>query len=171
MPQNPTQAEQTGKPQTALTPAHGQGPTFCAGCLPEKSSSGTEPALSGVETASKAGLTTSKQAELPARNIPGKRFLISPSAATISNACPLKNSSLVRSHSRRRAQEWDGQAMPAWVVYLKDADDISQFPRPPGSDTLVLRYEDIRVQKTVKSSVLRQMNMDKANCRDPLNPA
>ena len=51
----------------------------------------------------------------------------------------------------------------SWVVYLKDADEISRFLALLGASRSVLRYEDIRVQKTVKSSVLRQMNMDKAN--------
>ena len=51
----------------------------------------------------------------------------------------------------------------AWVVYLKDADQISQFLALLGASRAMLRYEDIRVQKNVKSSVQRQMNMDKAN--------
>ena len=51
----------------------------------------------------------------------------------------------------------------AWVVYIKDADNISQFLALLGATRSMLQYEDIRVQKTVKSSVLRQMNMDKAN--------
>ncbi|HHY12463.1 MAG TPA: DNA-binding protein WhiA [Firmicutes bacterium] len=51
----------------------------------------------------------------------------------------------------------------AWVVYLKDADEISKFLALLGASRSVLQYEGIRVQKTVKSSVQRQVNMDKAN--------
>ena len=51
----------------------------------------------------------------------------------------------------------------AWVVYLKDADEISKFLVLLGGWRTVLQYEGIRVQKTVKGSVQRQVNMDRAN--------
>ncbi len=51
----------------------------------------------------------------------------------------------------------------SWVVYLKDADEISEFLTLLGASRSVLQYEEIRVQKTIKSSVQRQVNMDKAN--------
>lgn len=51
----------------------------------------------------------------------------------------------------------------SWVVYIKDADRISQFLTLLGASRSVLHYEGVRVQKTLKSSVLRQVNMDRAN--------
>lgn len=51
----------------------------------------------------------------------------------------------------------------SWVVYIKDADHISQFLTLLGASRSVLQYEGVRVQKTLKSSVLRQVNMDRAN--------
>ncbi len=51
----------------------------------------------------------------------------------------------------------------AWVVYLKGADQISEFIAFLGGSRSVLQYENIRVQKSIKSSVQRQVNMDKAN--------
>lgn len=51
----------------------------------------------------------------------------------------------------------------SWVVYIKDADRISQFLTLVGASRAVLQYENVRVQKDLKSSVQRQVNMDRAN--------
>ncbi len=51
----------------------------------------------------------------------------------------------------------------AWVAYLKDGDDISEFLKAVGATATVLEYEDVRVMKSVKSSVQRLVNMDRAN--------
>lgn len=51
----------------------------------------------------------------------------------------------------------------SWVVYMKNGDEISEFLTMLGASLSVLKYEEIRVQKILKSSVQRQVNMDKAN--------
>ena len=50
-----------------------------------------------------------------------------------------------------------------WIVYMKNGDEISEFLTMLGASRSVLKYEEIRVQKALKSSVQRQVNMDKAN--------
>jgi DNA-binding protein WhiA len=49
------------------------------------------------------------------------------------------------------------------VAYLKDADEIAEFLRLTGAFQAVLDYENIRARKSLKSSVLRVVNMDRAN--------
>ncbi len=49
------------------------------------------------------------------------------------------------------------------VAYLKDADEIAEFLRITGAFQAVMDYEDIRARKSLKSSVLRMVNMDRAN--------
>ncbi|HHX28218.1 MAG: DNA-binding protein WhiA [Bacillota bacterium] len=49
------------------------------------------------------------------------------------------------------------------VAYLKDADEIAEFLRMTGAFQAVMDYEDIRARKSLKSSVLRVVNMDRAN--------
>jgi hypothetical protein len=51
----------------------------------------------------------------------------------------------------------------AWVVYLKHGDDVAEFLKAVGATVSVLEYEDVRVMKSVKSSVQRLVNMDRAN--------
>ncbi|HHW18745.1 MAG TPA: DNA-binding protein WhiA [Firmicutes bacterium] len=51
----------------------------------------------------------------------------------------------------------------AWVVYLKDSDEISKFLTILGAFRSVLEYENIRAKKNLKSSVQRLVNMDRAN--------
>ncbi|HPP60463.1 MAG TPA: DNA-binding protein WhiA [Bacillota bacterium] len=51
----------------------------------------------------------------------------------------------------------------AHIVYMKNGDQISQFLTMLGASRSVLEYEQIRVRKTVRGSVQRQINMDKAN--------
>lgn len=55
------------------------------------------------------------------------------------------------------------QRRSAWVIYLKDADDISSFLKAVGATASVLEYEDTRARKSLKSSVQRLVNMDRAN--------
>lgn len=55
------------------------------------------------------------------------------------------------------------QRRSAWVVYLKDGDEISGFLKVVGASKTVLDYENIRAQKSLKSSVQRLVNMDRAN--------
>jgi len=50
-----------------------------------------------------------------------------------------------------------------WVVYLKDGDDITGFLTAVGASKSVLDYENVRAQKSLKSSVQRLVNMDRAN--------
>ncbi|MGE5579896.1 MAG: DNA-binding protein WhiA [Bacillota bacterium] len=50
-----------------------------------------------------------------------------------------------------------------WVVYLKDGDDITVFLTAVGANKSVLDYENVRAQKSLKSSVQRLVNMDRAN--------
>jgi len=50
-----------------------------------------------------------------------------------------------------------------WVVYLKDGDDITGFLTAVGANKSVLDYENVRAQKSLKSSVQRLVNMDRAN--------
>jgi DNA-binding protein WhiA len=49
------------------------------------------------------------------------------------------------------------------VAYLKDADEIAEFLRLTGAFQAVLDYENIRARKSLMSSVLRVVNMDRAN--------
>lgn len=49
------------------------------------------------------------------------------------------------------------------VAYLKDADEIAEFLRIIGASQAVLDYEDVRARKSLKSSVQRLVNMDRAN--------
>jgi DNA-binding transcriptional regulator WhiA len=51
----------------------------------------------------------------------------------------------------------------SYVAYLKDADEIAEFLRITGAFQAVMDYEDIRARKSLKSSVLRMVNMDRAN--------
>jgi len=51
----------------------------------------------------------------------------------------------------------------AWVVYLKDGDDIAEFLKAAGATASVLKYEDMRARKSLKNSVQRLVNMDRAN--------
>ena len=51
----------------------------------------------------------------------------------------------------------------SWVAYLKDADQIAEFLGLIGASQAVLDYEDIRARKSLKSSVQRLVNMDRAN--------
>lgn len=51
----------------------------------------------------------------------------------------------------------------SYVAYLKDADEIAEFLRLTGAFQAVLDYENIRARKSLKSSVLRVVNMDRAN--------
>ncbi|MEX0974689.1 MAG: DNA-binding protein WhiA [Bacillota bacterium] len=55
------------------------------------------------------------------------------------------------------------QRRSAWVVYLKDGDEISEFLKTVGANKAVLDYENVRAQKSLKSSVQRLVNMDRAN--------
>ena len=170
MPQNPTQAEQNraSPKRQALTPGTRARPYLLRRLFYlRKKLSGTEPALSGVETASKAGLDDPRNRRSYLRGIFLVRgSLISPVRGHhLEIALPTQEqASLVR---KLIAGEGLKSGMvkrrSAWVVYLKDADDISQFLALLGATRSVLRYEEIRLQKTVKSSVLRQMNMYKAN--------
>jgi len=50
-----------------------------------------------------------------------------------------------------------------WVVYLKDGDEISAFLTAIGASKAVLDYENVRARKSLKSSVQRLVNMDRAN--------
>jgi len=49
------------------------------------------------------------------------------------------------------------------VAYLKDADGIAEFLRLTGASQAVLDYENVRARKSLMSSVLRVVNMDRAN--------
>lgn len=51
----------------------------------------------------------------------------------------------------------------SWVVYMKDADTISEFLKEIGATNAVLEYEDVRARKDLKSSIQRLVNMDRAN--------
>ena len=51
----------------------------------------------------------------------------------------------------------------SWVVYIKDGDDVAEFLKAVGAFASVLRYEDIRARKSLKGSVQRLVNMDRAN--------
>ncbi len=51
----------------------------------------------------------------------------------------------------------------AWVVYLKDADAISELLKLMGASGTVLEYENVRARKSLRGSVQRIVNMDKAN--------
>ena len=55
------------------------------------------------------------------------------------------------------------QRRSSWVVYLKGGDDISEFLKAVGATGSVLDYEDMRARKSLKSSVQRLVNMDRAN--------
>jgi len=50
-----------------------------------------------------------------------------------------------------------------WVVYLKDGDEISDFLTALGASKSVLDYQNVRAQKSLKISVQRLVNMDRAN--------
>ncbi len=50
-----------------------------------------------------------------------------------------------------------------WVVYLKDGDEISDLLSALGANKTVLDYENVRAQKSLKISVQRLVNMDRAN--------
>lgn len=50
-----------------------------------------------------------------------------------------------------------------WVVYIKDGDSISDLLKLLGSTQCVLEYENARAKKSLKSSVQRLVNMDRAN--------
>ncbi len=50
-----------------------------------------------------------------------------------------------------------------FVVYLKGGDRISEFLKLLGANQSVLYYENIRAGKSLKSSVQRIVNMDRAN--------
>jgi len=49
------------------------------------------------------------------------------------------------------------------VVYIKDGDQVAEFLKAVGAFSSVLRYEDIRARKSLKGSVQRLVNMDRAN--------
>ena len=51
----------------------------------------------------------------------------------------------------------------SYVVYIKDGDQIAEFLKAVGAFASVLRYEDIRARKSLKGSVQRLVNMDRAN--------
>ncbi len=55
------------------------------------------------------------------------------------------------------------QRRSSWVVYLKDGDEISGFLTAVGASRSVLDYENVRARKSLKSSVQRLVNMDRAN--------
>lgn len=50
-----------------------------------------------------------------------------------------------------------------WVVYLKDGDEIADFLTALGANKTVLDYQNVRAQKSLKISVQRLVNMDRAN--------
>jgi len=58
-----------------------------------------------------------------------------------------------------------------WVVYLKDSDEITQLLKALGASRAVLEYENVRVQKELKASVQRLVNMDGANVSRTVNAA
>jgi hypothetical protein len=49
------------------------------------------------------------------------------------------------------------------VVYLKDAGEICDLLKLMGASRAVFEYENVRVTKSLKSSVQRLVNMDEAN--------
>ncbi len=51
----------------------------------------------------------------------------------------------------------------SWVVYMKNAGHIVEFLKMTGASNSLLKYEDIRVRKSLKNSVQRLVNMDRAN--------
>lgn len=55
------------------------------------------------------------------------------------------------------------QRRTSWVVYLKDAGEICDLLKLMGASRAVFEYENVRVTKSLKSSVQRLVNMDEAN--------
>ncbi|MGI6643917.1 MAG: DNA-binding protein WhiA [Bacillota bacterium] len=55
------------------------------------------------------------------------------------------------------------QRRSAFVIYMKDGDQISEFLKQLGANQAVLRYENVRAAKSLKNSVQRIVNMDRAN--------
>jgi DNA-binding transcriptional regulator WhiA len=55
------------------------------------------------------------------------------------------------------------QRRTSFIVYMKDADDICEFLKIVGSSRAVLEYENIRAAKSLRNSVQRMVNMDRAN--------
>lgn len=51
----------------------------------------------------------------------------------------------------------------SWIVYMKNAAHIVEFLKMTGASNSLLQYEDIRVRKSLKNSVQRLVNMDRAN--------
>ena len=49
------------------------------------------------------------------------------------------------------------------MVYLKDAGEICDLLKLMGASRAVFEYENVRVTKSLKSSVQRLVNMDEAN--------
>ena len=49
------------------------------------------------------------------------------------------------------------------IVYLKDGEDISSFLALIGANNAVLRFEEIRVEKSARNSINRIVNCETAN--------
>ncbi len=50
-----------------------------------------------------------------------------------------------------------------WIVYMKSGDHIVEFLKMVGASAALLRYEDIRIRKSLKNDTQRLVNMDRAN--------
>ncbi len=55
------------------------------------------------------------------------------------------------------------QRRSSFVVYVKGGDQISEFLKLLGANQAVLHYENVRAGKSLKNSVQRIVNMDRAN--------
>ncbi len=57
------------------------------------------------------------------------------------------------------------------ILYLKDGEKIADFLRFIGADSILLKYEQIRVQKDMRNRVNRIVNCDSANAQRMANSA